>query len=62
MMDLSSDGGRLLMTADNGQGVVWDVDQRSWARRACEIANRTLTREEWERFLPGRPFEPACRT
>ena len=25
------------------------------------VANRTLTREEWEQFLPGRPYEPACR-
>ena len=23
---------------------------------------RTLTREEWEEFLPGRPYEPACAT
>ena len=61
MMDLSSDGRRLLMTLANGQGAVWDIDPESWARRACALANRTLTREEWETFLPGRPYEPACR-
>ncbi len=61
MLDLSSDGRRLLMTLGNGQGAVWDVDPESWARRACALANRTLTREEWEEFLPGRPYEPACR-
>jgi DNA-binding beta-propeller fold protein YncE len=60
MLDLSSDGRFLLMTAANGQGAVWDVDPESWARRACAVANRTLTRAEWERFLPGRPYEPAC--
>jgi WD40 repeat protein len=58
--DLSPDGRRLLMTADNGEGAVWDIDPASWARRACAIANRTLTREEWDEFLPGRPYEPAC--
>jgi WD40 repeat protein len=61
MLDLSPDGRRLLMTNGNGQGAVWDIDPDSWKRRACALANRTLTREEWDEFLPGRPYEPACR-
>jgi WD40 repeat protein len=61
MIDLSSDGRRLLETHGNGQGAVWDVDPESWERRACALANRVLTREEWAEFLPGRPYEPACR-
>jgi WD40 repeat protein len=60
-IDLSSDGRRLLMTHGDGRGAVWDVDPASWALRACTIANRALTREEWEEFLPGRSYEPACR-
>jgi WD40 repeat protein len=60
-LDLSPDGRRLLTTYGNGQGAVWDIDPESWARRACSLANRTLTRKEWEEFLPGRPYEPACR-
>ena len=60
MIDLSPDGRRLLLTHGNGEGAVWDIDPESWARRACALANRTLTREEWEEFLPGRPYEPAC--
>ena len=60
MLDLSSDGRQLLLTLANGEGAVWDVDAQEWARRACALANRTLTREEWEKFLPGRPYEPAC--
>ena len=59
-MDLSSDGRRLLLTASNGEGAVWDIDPESWARRACALANRTLTREEWEKFLPARQYAPAC--
>ncbi len=59
-MDLSSDGRRLLITSSDGTGAVWDTDPESWARRACALANRTLTRDEWERFLPGRRYEPAC--
>ncbi len=60
MIDLSADGRHLLETHGNGQGAVWDVDPESWERRACDLANRTLTREEWEEFLPGRPYNPAC--
>jgi WD40 repeat protein len=59
-MDLSSDGRSLLMTGADGRGAVWDVDPQSWTRRACALAHRTLTRDEWERFLPGRSYEPAC--
>ena len=42
------------MTADNGEGAVWDIDPESWARRACAIANRTLTRDGVGR-VPPRP-------
>ena len=62
MLDLSPDGRQLLTTAANGHGTVWDIDPESWKERACDLANRTLTREEWEEFLPGRPYEPACAT
>ena len=62
MIDLSSDGRQLLEIHANGKGAVWDVDPESWKRRACNLANRTLTREEWAEFLPGRPYEPACAT
>jgi WD40 repeat protein/tRNA A-37 threonylcarbamoyl transferase component Bud32 len=60
MMDLSSDGRRLLITSGNGQGAVWEIDPELWAKRACAVANRTLTRDEWAKFLPGGPYEPAC--
>jgi WD40 repeat protein len=62
MLDQSPDGHDLLTTAANGQGVVWDIDAESWKQRACDLANRTLTRAEWEEFLPGQPYEPACTT
>jgi WD40 repeat protein len=60
MIDLSTDGRLMLEVHGNGQGAVWNVDPESWKQRACDLANRTLTREEWEEFLPGRPYEPAC--
>jgi WD40 repeat protein len=62
MVDFSPDGHYLLQTHSNGKAAVWDVDPASWARRACELAGRTLTHKEWEKFLPGRPYEPACQS
>jgi WD40 repeat protein len=62
MLDLSADGHLLLEIHADGKGAVWDVDPASWARRACALANRTLTRAEWEEYVPGRPYEPACTT
>jgi WD40 repeat protein/tRNA A-37 threonylcarbamoyl transferase component Bud32 len=61
-IDLSPDGRELLMTAADGRGAIWDVDPKSWSQRACRLANGTLTPEEWEEFLPGRPYDPACTT
>jgi WD40 repeat protein len=61
MLDLSPDGRDLLITSGNGQGAIWRIDPESWPQRACALANRTLTREEWDEFLPGRPYEPACQ-
>jgi WD40 repeat protein len=38
----------------------WDVDLMSWQQRACRIANRTLTPEEWGRYLETEPYETIC--
>jgi DNA-binding SARP family transcriptional activator/WD40 repeat protein len=55
------DGGTHLATVyNNRQGYVWDVRPESWARWACDIAGRTLTRAEWKDVLPERSYAPAC--
>jgi WD40 repeat protein len=38
-----------------------DLDPASWERRACVVANRNLTRAEWQQYVPGRPYEKVCR-
>ena len=51
--------GRLLVTS----GAVlraFTIDPAQWLARACREAGRTLTREEFEEVLPGRPYVPAC--
>ena len=59
-LDISPDGRRLVTTHGDGEGAIWNIDEKSWKQRACTLANRTLTRAEWDEFLPGRPYEPAC--
>ena len=55
------DGGTHLVTLDdNGHGNLWDIQPQSWARRACQIAGRTLTRTEWNAALSERTYAPAC--
>jgi WD40 repeat protein/class 3 adenylate cyclase len=55
------EGGTQLVTLyDNGRGYRWDVRPQSWARRACDVAGRTLTRAEWQTALPERGYAPAC--
>jgi WD40 repeat protein len=51
---------RVLSLHDDGREFRWDVSPAAWSQRACEVAGRALTEEEWERFLPGRAYDPAC--
>jgi WD40 repeat protein len=38
---------------------IWDVGLASWRRRACAIANRDLTQDEWQQFVGGQ-YHPTC--
>ena len=37
-----------------------DMNPGHWRRQACALVGRRLTREEWRRYLPDRPYRPAC--
>jgi WD40 repeat protein len=54
------DSSGLLVASSDGR--TWTVDTRtnSWVRRACDIASRNLTQEEWQQFFPNRPYVAAC--
>jgi WD40 repeat protein/DNA-binding SARP family transcriptional activator len=54
-------GGDYLFAIYNaGRAYRWDVRPSSWARHACAVAGRQLTRAEWEDALPERDYDPAC--
>ena len=51
--------GYLYAATDSGVARL-DIDPQHWEDVACRLAGRSLTREEWDQLLPGRPYAPAC--
>jgi DNA-binding SARP family transcriptional activator/WD40 repeat protein len=54
------DGGRQMAVLHDRAGSAWDLSPATWARHACAVAGRTLTRAEWESALPDQGYAPAC--
>jgi WD40 repeat protein len=54
------DGAYLIAITDAGIAYRWDVRPSSWARHACAVAGRSLSRIEWSEELPDREYAPAC--
>jgi WD40 repeat protein/DNA-binding SARP family transcriptional activator len=54
------DGTGLIAGYDTGQAFRWDIRPASLIRHACAVAGRRLTPTEWDEFLAGRPYDPAC--
>jgi WD40 repeat protein len=53
-----ADGKGFSSVGRDGRILQWDLDPASLRERACRIANRNLTAEEWERHLPdSRPAD-----
>ncbi|MCT9931718.1 AAA family ATPase [Planotetraspora sp. A-T 1434] len=56
----SPDGRTLATTGTNGARL-WDVGPpRDPVSSICAIAGRPLTRQEWDQYLPGEPYEKIC--
>ena len=47
-------------STSSGGAYRWDIRPSSWARHACAVAERRLTRSEWADALPERKYAPAC--
>lgn len=39
---------------------IWNIDPDFWALQACSIANRDLTQDEWDKYLPNLPYQETC--
>jgi WD40 repeat protein len=57
---LTPDGRRVFVVSETGSGWVWNVDPSDWETIACRIAGRSLTAQEWQEFLPDRPYHATC--
>jgi WD40 repeat protein len=54
------DGSKLIVIYQDGKGFVWPVSVGSWEDRACSVAGRNFTREEWSRFVGDRSYSSVC--
>jgi WD40 repeat protein len=43
-----------------GPVLSWDIEPASLIARACRIAARNLTDDEWKQLLPNRRYQPTC--
>ncbi len=51
--------GKTLATSSN-EAILWDMDPESWASKACFIARRNFTQEEWRQFFPDEAYRSTC--
>jgi WD40 repeat protein len=57
----SADGRQLAVAGVESLAMLWDVDPALWRRRACAVAGRNLSREEWNLYLQaGASYRATC--
>jgi WD40 repeat protein/DNA-binding SARP family transcriptional activator len=55
-------GTHVVASYATGRAYLWDARPASWARHACAVAGRNLSRAEWDEVLPNRPYARICAT
>jgi WD40 repeat protein len=53
-------GADLIEVDNHGNGFTWPTSIAAWAQRACTVAGRNLTRQEWSRFVSGQRYARVC--
>ena len=41
-------------------GSRYSLDPADWLRHVCSVVGRDLSHEEWNRYLPDRPYRATC--
>jgi len=67
-VSLSADGKTLASGGDDNTVRLWDIASSfqlqssadPWKVRACRVANRNLTRAEWQKYMGNRPYRATC--
>ena len=55
---ISPDG--RLVSATTYELIVWSLDPTNWQQRACHVANRNLTVQEWQTYVGDVAFRKTC--
>ncbi len=53
-------GTGLLVIDDHGAGFTWPTSLSAWGQRACAVAARNLTREEWAQLVAEPRYASVC--
>jgi WD40 repeat protein/DNA-binding SARP family transcriptional activator len=53
-------GSSLLVANNDGNAFTWPVSLTAMEQRACAIAGRNLTPQEWNQFVPGQSYSRIC--
>lgn len=56
----SSKTGDLASVGKDDSIIFWDLDFANWSSRACRLANRNLTPQEWNTYLGSSPYRKTC--
>jgi WD40 repeat protein len=60
VVEFQADGHTLLVAGRNGAVHTIDTRVQHWIDRACDVAGRNLTHEEWAEAIGGRPYRETC--
>jgi WD40 repeat protein len=52
--------GEGMLRSSSSSVMLWDVNPESWKKRACDIAGRNLTDQEWSLYLGGELYRLTC--
>ncbi len=52
--------GEHLLAASTTSVLRWDAGVNAWRDAACRVAGRSMTDEEWARYLPDLPYSATC--
>jgi len=58
-LSISPDTNYLAVGGNNGI-VIWKINPSYWLNRACEIAGRNFTHDEWTKYFPDEKYRETC--
>jgi DNA-binding SARP family transcriptional activator/WD40 repeat protein len=58
---ITPNGRDLIVASSDGTGSVWPISVDAWKNRACTVAGRNLSHEEWSQFVSGRNYASTCK-